>query len=148
LLQWISLAIISLLHFNSADQAAVLTLQGAQSWDTRAYLIAFTVLVAPVAEEVIFRGIIYPTIKQSGHPKIALWLTSFLFALIHGNVPIFLPLLVLALALTFLYEVTDNLLASITAHAVFNGINVVQLYFGEDLSQLWGRWYQYLLHHH
>ena len=147
LLQLISLRLLSLLHFKSPDQAAVVTLQGAQSWGAKAYLITFTALVAPVAEELIFRGIIYPTIKQMGYPRVALWATALLFAAIHGNVPIFLPLLVLALALAFLYEVTDNLLAPITAHAVFNGINVTMLYFGDDLSQLWVRLYQNLLHH-
>ena len=36
------------------------------------------------------------------------------------NAPTFVPLFVFALALTWLYERTDNLLAPITAHALFN----------------------------
>jgi membrane protease YdiL (CAAX protease family) len=44
------------------------------------------------------------------------------------NVAIFLPLLVLAVILTFLYEHTGNLLAAITAHAVFNAMNFATLY--------------------
>jgi membrane protease YdiL (CAAX protease family) len=54
-----------------------------------------------------------------------------LFALIHHNPPIFLSLFVLALVLTWLYEKTDNLLAPITAHALFNAANLILLHFNQ-----------------
>ena len=76
----------------------------------------------------LFRGILYPTIKQAGFPKLSLWLTSLAFAAIHLNAVTFLPLLVLSLLLTFLYEKTNNLLAPITTHAVFNAVQFVWLY--------------------
>jgi membrane protease YdiL (CAAX protease family) len=41
---------------------------------------------------------------------------------------LFLPLLVLAVALTMIYEWTDNLLAPIVAHGVFNGLNLAALF--------------------
>jgi membrane protease YdiL (CAAX protease family) len=81
------------------------------------------VLLAPVAEEVLFRGILYPAIKQMGRPRLALWGTSLLFAAVHMNVVTFVPLAVLALVLTVLYERTNNLLAPITAHVLFNALN-------------------------
>ncbi len=79
----------------------------------------------------LFRGIIYPAIKQSGFPRAALWGTSLLFALIHLNLANFVPLVVLALMLTWLYERTDNLLASIAAHGTFNAANVIYLFASE-----------------
>jgi membrane protease YdiL (CAAX protease family) len=39
------------------------------------------------------------------------------------------PLFVLALGLTWLYEFTDNLLAPVVAHALFNAANIVLLFF-------------------
>jgi hypothetical protein len=72
---------------------------------------------------------LFPFIKQLGWPKLAWFGTSFLFALIHLNVPTFVPLFVFALALTWLYERTDNLLAPITAHALFNATNLVMLLY-------------------
>ena len=80
----------------------------------------------------MFRGVLYPAIKQLGYPRTALWGTAALFAAIHGNLPIFLPLMALGLALALLYEVTNNLLASITAHGLFNAVNVVLYYLNED----------------
>jgi membrane protease YdiL (CAAX protease family) len=85
-------------------------------------------VLAPVAEEFIFRGTLYPFIKQLGWPKLALVGVSFLFALIHLNAPTFVPLFVLALAFTWLYEKTDCLLAPIAAHSLFNTANLVILF--------------------
>jgi membrane protease YdiL (CAAX protease family) len=84
---------------------------------------ATAVLLAPVAEEMMFRGILYPVIKQVGYPRLALWGTSLLFAAVHLNAVTFVPLTVLALVLTALYERTNNLLAPIAAHLLFNALN-------------------------
>jgi len=81
------------------------------------------IVVAPFVEELVFRGLIYPTLKQNGFPGLALWGTSILFAAIHSNLMILLPLTFLAVVLTLLYETTDNLLAPIAAHSLFNFVN-------------------------
>ena len=94
-----------------------------------------TILLAPIAEESLFRGVLYPMIKQHGFPRAALWGTSVLFALIHFNVAIFVPLLLLALLLVWLYEKTDNLLAPIAAHATFNAVNFAMFFLKDDIAQ-------------
>src|SRR5450759_3774056 len=95
---------------------------------------AFAVLLAPVAEEFIFRGMLYPFVKQLGSPRYALFGISAIFALIHLDAGTLVPLFVLALALTWLYEKTDNLLAPITAHALFNAANLVLFFFAQNFS--------------
>lgn len=117
--------------FKPVEQQAVQTLRTATSLGSRLAAGLFTIGLAPVGEEMLFRGILYPTIKQAGFPKIALWVTSLAFAAIHSNIEIFVPLLALSLLLTFLYEKTNNLLAPITAHAVFNAVQLVYLYVRE-----------------
>jgi membrane protease YdiL (CAAX protease family) len=160
-------------------QLPVQMFENADSWWMRAYLSVFAVCLAPVAEEFIFRGVLYPCAKQVGSSRslavvigllVALrilfplhqhlginWFlaagisisfglgalypllkqfstailsvicVSVLFALIHFDAATLLPLFVLALALTWLYEKTDNLLAPILVHALFNGTNLVML---------------------
>ncbi len=103
---------------------AVKLLTDAKSIWTVVYLGVFAVVIAPVAEEFIFRGMLFPFVKRLGFPKLAWFGVSFLFALIHLNAPTFVPLFALALALTWLYDRTDNLLAPITAHALFNAANL------------------------
>ncbi len=109
-------------------QSAVQVLTNSVSWFDRAVLGAIAIGLAPVAEELLFRGLLYPTIKRAGFPRLALWGTSVLFALIHFNLATFVPLLILALVLTWLYERTDNLLAPIAAHAAFNALQFAGFY--------------------
>jgi hypothetical protein len=92
-------------------------------------------VIAPVAEEFIFRGMLFPFVRQLGHPRLAWFGVSALFALIHDDRAIFVPLFVLALALTWLYEKTGNLLAPIAAHALFNAANLVLLHFERQFLQ-------------
>ena len=87
------------------------------------------VVVAPVVEEILFRGILYPAIKQIGYPRIAAIGTAILFALFHVNLLTFASLTAVALGLIALYEFTDNLLAPIVAHAVFNASNLTMLFW-------------------
>lgn len=109
------------------EQLPVHALRVSMSWGGRLTLGAAAVLLAPVTEEVLFRGILYPAIKQFGYPRLALWITSLLFAAVHMNMVTFVPLAALALVLTALYEWTDNLLAPVMAHVLFNALNFAML---------------------
>jgi membrane protease YdiL (CAAX protease family) len=91
-------------------------------------LMAFQATVAaPLLEEILFRGILYPTVKRMVRPGLAVCLTAILFGAFHINLMAFISLTFLGVALTWLYEVTDNLLAPILAHSLFNLANFFQL---------------------
>lgn len=110
------------------DQRAIELFTNTKSWWLRGYLVVFALVIAPVAEEFIFRGVLFPFVRQLGRPMLA-WLgVSLLFALIHVNAPTLLPLVVLALVFTWLYEKTGCLLAPIAAHSLFNAANLVILF--------------------
>jgi len=115
-------------HFKPEEQQAVQALTTTRSWWARIALGVVTIIMAPVAEETFFRGIMYPVVKRAGYPRLALWGTSLLFAAIHVNLMTFVPLFALAMLLTLLYERTNNLLAPITAHSLFNAMNFILLY--------------------
>lgn len=117
------------------QQITVQILQDFQGWFRRGCFAVSAIVLAPAAEEIIFRGILYPALRQQGRPQMALFVSSLLFASIHVNVMTFLPLFVFALMLVWLVERTDGLLASITAHAVFNAVNFVLLINEAKLTQ-------------
>jgi membrane protease YdiL (CAAX protease family) len=121
-----------LFQLKPEEQQAVQTLRSAGALVDRFALGIVTILLAPLAEEILFRGILYPAIKQFGFPGIALWGTSLLFAFVHLNILTFIPLLVLAMVLVALYEHTDNLLAPVAAHSLFNALNFTMLYAFES----------------
>lgn len=91
-------------------------------WQTAIFGFA-AVILAPVFEEGLFRGVLYPVFRNRGHRWIGLWVTALLFGAIHWNLAAFIPLTFLAIVFTWLYERTGNLLAPMAAHGVFNGIN-------------------------
>ena len=126
-LQIISMNALTRAGWPPEEQFAVTLLASTKSWWMRVYLGVFAVVLAPVAEEFIFRGMLYPFVKQLGWPRLAWVGGSFAFALVHDDAATFVPLFVLALALTWLYEKTDNLLAPIAAHSLFNAVNLVIL---------------------
>jgi membrane protease YdiL (CAAX protease family) len=131
-LTWSILAIIGvameILHIKTQDQLPVQMLKQAETkldwWLVGAAMIS----IVPAAEEILFRGILYPAIKRAGYPRLAVWCSAAAFATIHLDVVRFLPLMVLALALVWLYEYTGNLIACITVHALFNASNFIALY--------------------
>jgi membrane protease YdiL (CAAX protease family) len=135
LLQGASVAVLKKIGWPVEDQAAVLLFAGAKTVWLKIYLGAFAIVIAPVAEEFIFRGVLFPFVKQLGYPKSA-WLgVSALFALIHFDAGTFVPLFAFALALTWLYEKTDNLFAPIAAHSLFNAANLVLLCLANEFSR-------------
>ncbi|MBI5388662.1 MAG: CPBP family intramembrane metalloprotease [Verrucomicrobia bacterium] len=124
--------VLTRLKITSGLQVAVKMLQNRPPPGQLAFFAATAILLAPVAEEVLFRGILYPTLKQSGHPRLALWVTSMLFASTHVNLLAFVSLTFLALVLTWLYEKTDNLLTPIFAHVLFNAVNFGVIVWAPD----------------
>jgi len=123
------------LGFPVEDQRAVELLLSAKSPWIRIYLGFFAIVLAPLAEEFFFRGLLFSLCKKFGWPK-AGWIgVSLLFAGIHFNLPVFLPLFVFALALTWLYEKTGGLLAPVVAHSLFNTANLALLCLSSSLPQ-------------
>jgi CAAX protease family protein len=135
-LQIVSIEVMSHFSVQPNQQEAVQALGQVKGWTDCIALAGVAVVLAPIAEEILFRGILYTFIKQVGYPKLALWGTSVLFATIHWNLMTLVPLLVLAITLTLLYEKTDNLLAPIAMHSLFNAVNFLAFYFGDRFNHL------------
>jgi membrane protease YdiL (CAAX protease family) len=88
-------------------------------------LVAALVAVAPVAEEVFFRGIVFNAWEREYGTRRAVVGSALLFAAIHGSVFALVPIFGLGLALAILYRETRSLAATIALHAAFNGISVL-----------------------
>jgi membrane protease YdiL (CAAX protease family) len=131
LLQGASAMLLTWLNVQPEVQPAVQALRESAAWWDRALMGVVAVALAPWAEEILFRGILYPALRHAGFRRVAWWGTAVLFAAVHWNAATFLPLLLFALLLTWLYERTGNLLAPIAAHALFNALNFAMFYIAE-----------------
>jgi membrane protease YdiL (CAAX protease family) len=88
-------------------------------------IILLAVVIAPVAEELAFRGYLYGVMKRYFGAVPALVVSGILFALVHLNLPSFFPLLVLASVFALAYELSGSLLVPMTMHALFNSLSLV-----------------------
>ncbi len=100
----------------------------------RLLIIAMAVVVAPLAEETIFRGYLYGVAKKYVGRVWALVAVSLLFAAIHMHLPAFAGLFVLAVALTIIYEFTGALWAPMLMHALFNATSLILSLTWPDLA--------------
>jgi hypothetical protein len=85
-------------------------------------LILTTVVLAPVFEEIIFRGYLLPSLTKYMPPSFAIALSAVIFALIHQHgIGDTVQLLAVGVACGVVYSRTRNLGASMLVHAAFNG---------------------------
>lgn len=90
------------------------------------------VLIAPLVEEVVFRGFIYAVIKRHTDGIYAAMCSSLLFAIVHLHVGTLIPLALLALFFCYMYERTGSLWVPMVLHGFFNGTSLtVMLLFPE-----------------
>lgn len=90
------------------------------------------VIVAPLAEELIFRGYIYGVLKRFTDGYFAALGSALIFAIVHMHVGTLVPLFVLGLVLVAAYEVTGSLLVAIFIHALFNASSTALILAGFD----------------
>ena len=93
-----------------------------------AVMIAFlAVATAPIVEESIYRGILYPAVERASGPNVAIIVVTVLFAVPHvpqywPNLAVIFSITLLSVTLTILRARTGRLLPCIAVHFVFNGI--------------------------
>ncbi|MCX7869056.1 MAG: CPBP family intramembrane metalloprotease [Terrimicrobiaceae bacterium] len=91
----------------------------------RVLVVVMAVVVAPVAEEILFRGYLFRVAEHFAGRWPAIATVSLLFAAVHVHLPALGGLFLLAAALNILYCVTGSLWAPIAAHAMFNAITLL-----------------------
>lgn len=82
-------------------------------------------LVAPVCEEIVFRGYLYPVAKKFAGPWMAGIATALIFSAVHGSVSALLPLFIFGIVLVALYEFTGSIWAPVAVHGLFNSATVI-----------------------
>ncbi len=90
-------------------------------------LVVAVVVMAPLAEEVMFRGLLLPALSRRIGPLVGAVGISGVFALVHPDPVTFPGLFLFGLILAWLTTVTGRLGAPIVAHAAFNLTSVVLL---------------------
>ena len=90
------------------------------------------IIVAPIIEEIVFRGLFFKTLKKFVPFIQASIISSLIFAIIHENILSFTILFLLSLYLTWIYEITNSILYPILTHSIFNFLNMSLIYMGSN----------------
>lgn len=100
-------------------------------------LILLTVILAPILEEVLFRGIIQKSIIKKGvNPRLSILISSLIFGAFHIYPWQFVGAFMLGLILGLVYEKTQSLWLSILLHAFNNLIAaLLMINYGADMSR-------------
>jgi membrane protease YdiL (CAAX protease family) len=85
------------------------------------------VFTAPLAEELVYRGVLYSAVERALGKAIAIFVVSMLFAGVHvfqyiNNVAVIVVITMLSVTLTVIRAYSGRLLPSFVIHLVFNGI--------------------------
>ena len=87
-----------------------------------------TTLLAPLFEEIIFRGILLPTLSRNFGIIFGIVVSAFIFALAHLSLGEMLPLLVLGIGLGITRIASGSLLSSVIMHSLWNGMTFLNLF--------------------
>ena len=112
---------------NTSTQSALELFSANRSVEVRAALAIAAVVFAPIFEEIIFRGFLYRNMRDILGKTPAMFLTGFLFALVHLDLNLLFPLTGLGFTLCLLFERSGSLLVPILVHAAWNLAQLVLL---------------------
>ncbi|MDR1457491.1 MAG: CPBP family intramembrane metalloprotease [Puniceicoccales bacterium] len=92
--------------------------------------------IAPILEEIIFRGFIYRALKGRGSKFVAAGFTSFIFALIHWNLSAFAGLFIFSMCLIQIYEHSADIREPMLVHALFNATTITRLLWNGHVTTI------------
>ena len=96
-------------------------------------LIFFVGVLAPVCEEVVFRGAIFGGMKKEGNVFKAIMASGFLFGLLHMNINQASYAFVIGILLGFLVEATGSIFSSVLFHVLVNASNAVMMIVSDSV---------------
>jgi membrane protease YdiL (CAAX protease family) len=117
---------------DASPQEIVKTFETTGSFAVRVVMMFAAVVIAPLSEELLFRGFFYGVCKRYTDMHFAAIINALLFATVHLHVASFMPLFALALVLVAVYEITGSLLVPMLMHAMFNGIMIIAMLVGGE----------------
>jgi membrane protease YdiL (CAAX protease family) len=82
------------------------------------------VVVAPLAEEIIFRGLLHRVASSLWGAVPAAFISALVFGIVHGEPWFLFGLVGVGLTLAFVYETTGSVIACWVTHAVHNSISL------------------------
>ncbi|UPQ97604.1 metal-dependent CAAX amino terminal protease [Chloropicon primus] len=98
--------------------------------------IFWTTCMSPIWEEILFRGFLVPSFARYLPNVVSIALSATIFALLHFSANRILPLTLLGILLGFVFTRTNNLMAPIALHSLWNVFAFVSAFTFPVVSML------------
>ncbi len=118
-------AVAQKLNFNAPTNLEQLTQQLHQEPLVIYATLAAGVLVAPICEEIFFRGFLLPGLQKSMPAWLAIVITSLIFAAAHASPGSFVLLFILAIFLGMMRVATGSIWPGVILHMANNAIGLI-----------------------
>lgn len=101
-------------------------------WVTNVAYAAVVAVLAPVWEELIFRGFLVSSLLRFLPPWGAVLTSSLVFAMCHFRIQTVLPLMILGVGFGTVFVRCKNLLPAMVLHGSWNVYVLITLYLGQN----------------
>lgn len=129
---WINAVILLLLKMDLQYHPLLVTLGQTPGWWVLPLSLVQAAVLAPLAEEFIYRGVLLVTLMREIGAAGAMVGSSLVFAIVHleAEPQAVLPLFCLGMAMAYTAYRTRSLVAPIVTHSLFNAVMVIGAFYG------------------
>lgn len=128
-------ALVNAIAHSQHQQDIVQIFRGLHDRTTIALFAFFAIVLAPFAEETLFRIFFFNLGLRYGGFWAGAILSGLLFGIAHGDPFEVIPLALGGIVLCGVYYITRNAYASMISHALFNSVSILALLFAPQLTQ-------------
>ena len=94
-----------------------------ENTDMRGAVLLLTIVLAPLVEEILFRGLLFTGMKRIMRPRYAVLGSAVVFGVIHPAIS-FAPVFVLGIGTALVFNSTRSIWAAIATHMTYNAFVV------------------------
>lgn len=124
----LEMALEHFLDFSFEDLALQIYAPYGFSWLSASGLVVLGGILAPVAEELYFRGVLYGWMRQRWSPTVGMLASAAIFASIHLQPQVMPEIFLVGVILAWLYERSGSLFPGILLHMAMNILAFVWLF--------------------
>jgi membrane protease YdiL (CAAX protease family) len=126
--------IVQLLQPELLPQPFEDVLRDATSYQELLMMLLVGSVLAPLVEEMYFRGMVYPVLRKYIGVTWAIVASGLFFGLLHWDLWRTIPLALGGMGLAYIYERSCTIYAPWLAHGIWNGIMAILVFFGQRMA--------------
>jgi len=93
-------------------------------------------VIAPIVEEVFFRGFLFQGLRERYGWTTAMWLSAVIFAVAHLDLVVLIPTFILGCLLAYIFHRSNSIWPGVILHFLVNTFGLLGAYFASNYQNL------------